>query len=231
LRFSSNTGTIKIAEDIPAKTRYEYMERFGFGKPTAVGFEGETRGVLNHYKDWDGVTNYTTMFGQALSVSPVQMAAAYQTLANEGVRLNPVLVAGCQDSDGTLTAVPKQAALQVVSATTANDVMHMLEKVVEQGGIGRATAVSGYRSAGKTGTAEIKEGSGYGRYYAASFYGMAPVDNPQYAMGVMIYKPKKVWQNSMAAAAGYQKILSQVLLANRVPPSTGKSRDLPTEWK
>ena len=231
LRFSSNTGTIKIAENIPAKTRYEYMEGFGFGKPTAVAFEGETRGVLNHYKDWDGVTNYTTMFGQALSVSPVQMASAYQTLANEGVRLNPVLVAGCQDSDGNLTAVPKENATQVVSAATANDVMHMLEKVVEQGGIGQATAVSGYRSAGKTGTAEIKEGSGYGRYYAASFYGMAPVDNPQYAMGVMIYKPKQVWQNSMAAAAGYQKILSQVLLANRVPPSTGKSPDLPTEWK
>ena len=231
LRFSSNTGTIKTAEKVPAKTRFEYMERFGFGKPTSVGFEGETRGVLNHYKDWDGVSNFTTMFGQALSVSPVQMASAYQALANEGVMLNPVLVAGCQDSDGNLTAVPKPGSTQVVSADTANDVMFMLEKVVEQGGIGRATAVSGYRSAGKTGTAEIKEGTGYGNYYAASFYGMAPVDDPRYAMGVVIYKPKKVWQNSMAAAAGYQKILSQVLIANRVPPSTGKSPDLPTEWK
>lgn len=231
LRYSSNVGTIKFAEKIPAKTRYDYMRAFGFGEPTEVGFEGETRGVLNDYREWDGVTNYTTMFGQALSVSPVQMASAYQILANEGVRLNPVLVAGCQDEDGNLTAVPKSNPTQVVSANTANDVMYMLEKVVEQGGIGRATAVPGYRSAGKTGTAEIKEGSGYGRYYAASFFGMAPVDNPKYAMGVMIYKPKKVWTNSMAASAGYQKILSQVLLANRVPPSKGKSPDLPTEWK
>ncbi|CAB4893291.1 unannotated protein [freshwater metagenome] len=231
LRYSSNVGTIKFAERVPAKTRYEYMKAFGFGKPTAVGFEGETEGVLNHYTEWDGVTNYTTMFGQALSVSPVQMAAAYQVLANEGVKLNPILVAGCQDEDGNLTAVPKSDPTQVVSASTANDVMYMLEKIVEQGGIGQATAVAGYRSAGKTGTAEIKEGSGYGQYYAASFYGMAPVDNPQYAMGVMIYKPKRVWTNSMAASAGYQKILSQVLLANRVPPSTGKSPDLPTEWK
>jgi cell division protein FtsI (penicillin-binding protein 3) len=159
------------------------------------------------------------------------MASAYQTLANEGVRLNPVLVAGCQDADGNLTAVPKSDPKQVVSPSTANDVMYMMEKIVEQGGIGQATAVAGYRSAGKTGTAEIKEGSGYGQYYAASFYGMAPVDNPKYAMGVMIYKPKKVWTNSMAAAAGYQKILSQVLLANRVSPSTGTSPDLPTEWK
>jgi cell division protein FtsI (penicillin-binding protein 3) len=231
LRFSSNTGTVKIAENIPAKTRYEYMQRFGFGKPTEVAFEGETSGVLNNYKDWDGVTNFTTMFGQALSVSPVQMTSVYQTLANEGVRLNPVLVEGCVDEDGEVTSVPKSNPTQVVAPQTANDVMLMLEKVVEQGGIGQATAVSGYRSAGKTGTAEIKEGSGYGRYYAASFFGMAPVDNPQYAMGVMIYKPKQVWQNSMAASAGYQKILSQVLLANRVPPSTTKSPDIPTEWK
>ena len=231
LRYSSNVGTIKFAEKVPAKTRYEYMEAFGFGKPTAVGFEGETEGVLNHYTDWDGVTNFTTMFGQALSVSAVQMASAYQVLANEGVKLNPILVAGCQDEDGNLTAVPKSDPTQVVSASTANDVMSILEKIVEQGGIGQATAVAGYRSAGKTGTAEIKEGTGYGQYYAASFFGMAPVDDPKYAMGVMIYKPKKVWTNSMAASAGYQKILSQVLLANRVPPSTGMSPDLPTEWK
>ena len=207
------------------------MEAFGFGKPTAVGFEGETQGVLNHYTEWDGVTNFTTMFGQALSVSPVQMASAYQVLANEGVRLNPILVAGCQDAEGNLTAVPKSEPTQVVSASTANDVMHVLEKIVEQGAIGQATAVAGYRSAGKTGTAQIAQGTEYGDYFATSFFGMAPVDNPKYAMGVMIYKPKRVWTNAMAASFGYQKILSQVLLANRVSPSTGKSPDLPTGWK
>jgi cell division protein FtsI (penicillin-binding protein 3) len=230
LRFSSNVGTIKIAESIPAKTRHAYMEAFGFGTPTEVGFEGETRGVLNPYQEWDGVSNFTTMFGQALSVSPVQMTSAYQTLANEGVRLNPSLVAGCQDDRGNLDPIAKSTPTQVVSAASANDVLHMLEKVVEQGGIGKATAVRGYRSAGKTGTAEIKEGSGYGKFYAASFFGMAPVDNPQYALGVVIYKPKRVWTNSMAAAAGYQKILSNVLLANRVQPSTGTSMNLPNNW-
>lgn len=230
LRFSSNVGTIKIAERIPAETRHAYMEAFGFGTPTGVGFEGETMGVLNPYQEWDGVTNFTTMFGQALSVSPVQMTSAYQALANEGVRISPSLVAGCQDDAGNLDPLTTPTPTQVVSAATANDVMHMLEKVVEQGGIGKATAVRGYRSAGKTGTAEIKEGSGYGNYYAASFFGMAPVDNPQYAMGVVIYKPKRVWTNSMAAAAGYQKILSNVLLAHRVQPSTGTSLDLPNQW-
>lgn len=230
LRYSSNVGTILIARDVPASSRYDYMLRFGFGKPTEVGFEGETSGVLNDYRDWDGVTNFTTLFGQALSVSPVQMASAYQAIANGGVRLNPILVAGCRDETGELTSIPKSTATQVVSPETARDVVLMLEKVVEDGAIGRASAVPGYRTAGKTGTAEIPEGAGYGDYFATSFFGMAPVEDPQYAMGVMVYKPKAVYTNSMAAAGAYQKILSQVLLSNRVPPSTTTSPEIPSNW-
>jgi cell division protein FtsI (penicillin-binding protein 3) len=230
LRYSSNVGTILIARDVPASSRYDYMLRFGFGKPTEVGFEGETSGVLNDYRDWDGVTNFTTLFGQALSVSPVQMASAYQAIANGGTRLNPILVAGCRDETGELTSIPKSTASQVVSPETARDVVLMLEKVVEDGAIGRATAVPGYRTAGKTGTAEIPEGAGYGDYFATSFFGMAPVEDPQYAMGVMVYKPKAVYTNSMAAAGAYQKILSQVLLSNRVPPSTTTSPEIPSNW-
>jgi cell division protein FtsI (penicillin-binding protein 3) len=230
LRYSSNVGTILIARDIPASSRYEYMQRFGFGKPTEVGFEGETSGVLNDYRKWDGVTNLTTTFGQGLSVSPVQMASAYQAIANGGVRLNPILVAGCRDQDGELTSIPKSTAAQVVSAQTARDVVLMLEKVVEDGAIGRATAVPGYRSAGKTGTAEIPEGAGYGDFFATSFFGMAPTEDPQYAMGVVVYKPRAVYTNSMSAAVGYQKILSQILLSNRVPPSTTTSFEIPSNW-
>ena len=230
LRYSSNVGTIMIARDVPASSRHEYMLRFGFGKPTEVGFEGETSGVLNDYQDWDGVTNFTTTFGQGLSVSPIQMTSAYQALANGGVRLNPILVAGCQDENGELTSIPKSTATQVVSAQTAQDVVLMLEKVVEDGAIGRVTSVPGYRSAGKTGTAEIPEGAGYGDYFATSFFGMAPVEDPQYAMGVIVYKPRAVDTNSMAAAVGYQQILSQILLSNRVPPSTTVSPEIPSNW-
>jgi cell division protein FtsI (penicillin-binding protein 3) len=230
LRYSSNVGTILIARDIPASARYDYMLRFGFGKPTELGFEGETSGVLNDYQKWDGVTNFTTTFGQGLSVSPVQMASAYQAIANGGVRLNPILVAGCRDQDGELTSIPKSTATQVVSAQTARDVVLMLEKVVEDGAIGRATAVPGYRSAGKTGTAQIPEDAGYGEFFAMSFFGMAPVEDPRYAMGVIVYKPKAVYTNSMAAAGAYQKILSQILLSNRVPPSTTTSFEIPSNW-
>lgn len=230
IEHSSNTGTILIAQDIPRQVRYEYMQRFGLGKPTEVGFEGETTGLLRNYKEWDGITDKTTMFGQALSVSPIQLASAYQALANDGVRLSPSLVAGCQNADGEMTSVPKVKSTQVVSKSTAEDVVLMLEKVVENAPIGRATAVPGYRTAGKTGTAEITEGNGYGDYFAASFFGMAPADNPKYVLGVMIYKPKKIYTTSMAASSAYQRILSKVLLANRVPPSTTKSPEVASEW-
>jgi cell division protein FtsI (penicillin-binding protein 3) len=106
----------------------------------------------------------------------------------------------------------------------------MLEKVVEDGAIGRATAVPGYRSAGKTGTAQIPEDAGYGEFFAMSFFGMAPVEDPRYAMGVIVYKPKAVYTNSMAAAGAYQKIMSQILLSNRVPPSTTTSFEIPSNW-
>lgn len=230
LMTSSNVGMIKIAENIPASVRFEDMQRFGFGKPTEVGFEGETFGVLNDYKSWDGVSNFTTMFGQALSVSPVQMTSAYQALANDGVRLPPMLVESCISEDGSATSAPSPNPIQVVSSDAANDVMLMLEKIVEEGGLGKLTAVPGYRSAGKTGTAEIKEGDGYGDYYASSFFGMAPVDDPQYAVGVVVYKPTRVWINARAAVEPYQKILSQVLIANRVTPSSTTSNPIPTNW-
>jgi cell division protein FtsI (penicillin-binding protein 3) len=219
-----------IARDVPASSRYDYMLRFGFGKASEVGFEGETSGVLNDYQDWDGVTDVTTLFGQGLSVSPIQMTSAYQSLANGGVRLNPILVSGCEDDSGAMTSVPKSTETRVVSAQTAQDVLLMLEKVVQDGAIGKVTAVPGYRSAGKTGTAEIPEGSGYGDHFATSFFGMAPVEDPQYALGVIFYKPKKIYDNSMAAAGSYQKILSQILISKRVAPSTTVPPEIPSNW-
>lgn len=230
LEHSSNTGTILIAQDIPRVVRYDYMKRFGLGKPTEVGFEGETSGLLNDYRDWDGITDKTTMFGQALSVSPIQLASAYQALANDGVRLSPSLVAGCQNAKGEMTSVPKLKSTKVVSKRTAEDVVLIMEKVVENSTIGKATAVPGYRTAGKSGTAEIIENGKYGNYFAGSFFGMAPAENPKYVLGVMVYKPKKLFFTSQAAASPYQRIMSKILLANRVEPSTTKSPEVASDW-
>ena len=108
--------------------------------------------------------------------------------------------------------------------------MDMLEKVVEKGPIGRTARIQGYRVAGKTGTAQIAEGKGYGRLYAVSFVGVAPAENPQYAVAVTAFKSRNV-SNSLGATPGFVAVMKQVLKTYAVPPSTTTSKNIPTEWK
>jgi cell division protein FtsI (penicillin-binding protein 3) len=229
LRDSSNTGMIQFGARVNTETRYNYLRKFGVGEKTDVKFEGESAGLIEKWQDWDKLTDKTSMFGQGIAVTPIQTAFFYQTIANGGVRLNPRLVAGCQDASGKVTAPAVKPGVRVVSQATADSTVDMLEKVVEQGGIGRTAAVSGYRLAGKSGTAQIKDGKGYGYRYAISFIGMAPAEDPEYVVAVTIYKPRTV-SNSIGATPPFKRIFEQVLRMYRVPPSTTKSAKIATEW-
>jgi cell division protein FtsI (penicillin-binding protein 3) len=105
----------------------------------------------------------------------------------------------------------------------------MLEKVVEQGGIGRTAGIDGWRIGGKSGTAQLREGKGYGYLHAISFIGMAPAEDPQYVLAVTIYKPRTV-SNSIGATPPFKAIMNQILRTFSVPFSHGKSANIPTEW-
>ncbi len=229
LRDSSNTGLIQFGARVNTETRYNYLRKFGVGEKTDVKFEGESAGLIAKWQDWDKLTDKTSMFGQGIAVTPIQTAFFYQTIANGGVRLQPRLVAGCKDSSGKTTAPAVKPGVRVVSQATARSTLDMLEKVVEQGGIGRTAAVSGYRLAGKSGTAQIKDGKGYGYRYAISFIGMAPAEDPQYVVSVTVYKPRTV-SNSIGATPPFKRIFEQVLRTYRVPPSTTESAKIATEW-
>ncbi len=229
LRDSSNTGMVQIGIKVPKTTRYEYFKKFGLGLKTSVNFEGESGGILTPPNTWDGLTNYTSQFGQGLAVTPIQTAMLYETIANMGVRLAPRLVAGCRHADGSIDAPSTTAPVTVLKPSTARSVIDMLEKVVEQGPIGRTARVAGYRLAGKSGTAQIKDGKGYGYRYAISFIGMAPADDPKYVLATTIYKPRTV-SNSIGVTPPFKAIMEQILRAYRVPPSTTKSANIPTEW-
>lgn len=231
LRDSSNTGIVMLGGEVSAQVRYEYLKKFGLGETTGVNFAGEQKGILHNPKEIDGYTNLVTMFGQGISVTPIQTAMLYQAIANQGVRLSPQLVAGCQSDDGSLVAPPLKAPVKVLSESSARTTIDMLEKVVEQGPIGKTARIAGYRVAGKTGTAQISNnsGTGYLKRYAISFIGMVPAENPQYVLAVTIFKPKTV-SNSSGATPPWVAIMQQVLHEYRIPPSTTKSKSIPTEW-
>jgi cell division protein FtsI (penicillin-binding protein 3) len=232
LRDSSNTGIMRLGQRVDVATRFDILTKFGMGKKTAINFPGESSGIVLPFNEWDNIKKYVSMFGQGFSVTPIQSAMMYQAIANNGVRLQPRLVEGCEDGKGNFVATPKQPGVQAISSVTARTTIDMLEKVVEQGGIGRHAAVPGYRVAGKTGTAQITDPNTgrYGNLHAISFIGMAPAENPQYVVAVTAYKSRTV-TNSLGATPIFKAIMQQVLRTYRVPPSTTKSANIATEWK
>lgn len=227
LRYSSNTGISNFGIDVPREVRHQYLEKFGFGKTTGINFQGESSGILHPVAEWDEMTNYATMYGQGISVTTIQMASAYQALANDGVRLEPKLVDSCTLADGSVVQVAPQAETRVIKKSTANLTLELMEKVVEYGGVGKLAQIPGYRVAGKTGTAQLQEGDGYGSQYAISFYGIAPVEDPEFIVGISIYKPVGA-SNSAGTTAPFKAIMQQVLKTYRVPPSTTTSRNIPS---
>jgi cell division protein FtsI (penicillin-binding protein 3) len=234
LRDSSNTGAMQIGNTVPWQVRRSYMEKFGVGSKPGSGFPGESAGLLNTSTTWanDVIKRSVSTFGQGVSVTPLQSAMMYQAVANKGVRLQPQLIEGCVDSSGSLTKVTKdKAPVRVVTEATAKSTLDILEKVVEEGGIGRHAAVPGYRVGGKTGTAQITDPNTgrYGNLHAISFIGVAPIDDPQYVVAVTAYKSRTV-SNSLGATPIFKAIMSQVLRTYRVPPSTTKSANIKTTW-
>ena len=227
LRYSSNTGMTTFASQIDRKVRYDYLQKFGFGTVSPLMFEGESSGILHPVSEWDEMTNLVTTFGQGISVTSLQMAYAYQAIANGGVRLDPLLVDSCLNEDGTVAYEPTKQATRVVSTSSANLDLELMEKVVEFGGVGKTAAIPGYRVAGKTGTAQLKDGSGYGEEYAISFYGIAPAEDPKFVVGITIYKPEGV-SNSSQATPPFKAIMQQALKHYRIPPSTSESRSVPS---
>lgn len=227
---SSNTGMSQFGERLSSEQRYNYITKFGIGTETEVGFFGESAGILNDWQGWDSQTNYTTMFGQGLATTAVQMASVYQTLANHGVRMPVQLVESCTATDGTVTENTLGAGAQVVSASAADQTITMLEQVYTKGWLAKKWNIPGYRVATKTGTAQVPDGNGgYQKGYLASVAGVAPADDPQYVVSVSIMDP--VLLNSSAASAPvFQQIMSEVLKENRIAPSGSETPDIATSW-
>jgi cell division protein FtsI (penicillin-binding protein 3) len=234
LATSSNIGTILASESIGEKKFYQYLKKFGVGQTTGMNFPGESPGKLpdiNNENEWSDTTFPTLAFGQGLSVNAVQATSVFATIANDGVRVLPRLIAGYSNSEGVYEPSRVDEGVRVVSANTAKTVREMLESVVSESGTGRNLQIPGYRVGGKTGTAnKYDEATGGYSGYTSSFIGMAPAENPALVMSVSIHNPKTSTFGSVVAGPVFKKVMTYALAYKKVPPSTTKPPKLPVEW-
>ncbi|MBX6391728.1 MAG: penicillin-binding protein 2 [Frankia sp.] len=222
LAHSSNIGTVLISEKVGPAALEETMRAFGLGRPTELGFPGETGGMLASASDWSASQAATIAYGQGMTATALQMTSVYATIANGGVRMPPRLVAaiGDPDADGALADVPLAEGTRVVSESTARAVSDMLEAVATDQGTAPGAAVPGYRVAGKTGTAYRVDPSCHCyRGYVSSFIGFAPADNPRLVVGVVLDNPKKQYFGGLAAAPVFQKVMTFALGTLGVAPA------------
>ena len=222
---SSNVGTIMVADDLGQDQLASYLAKFGFGRPTGLNFPGESAGILPAEYDWSGASMLNIPIGQGVSVTPMQMAAVYATVANDGVWVEPQLVKGTVDATGTFHDAPDPERRRVVSPETAQTVTGMLANVVREG-TGTNADIPGYWVAGKTGTAQKpkEDGSGYSNDYMASFIGFLPAADPQLVIAVVIDDPASEYGGE-AAAPLFQRFGREAIARLRIP--TAGKPDLP----
>ncbi len=220
LAVSSNTGSIQIGQKLGKDRLYEYLRKFGMGQSTNSKLPGESAGSLLQVKDWSGTSLPTFAFGQGYSLTAMQTTSVFATIANNGVRVSPSILAGVVDESGKYTQAKENASVRVLSEQTSQNMRAMMESVVSKNGTAPTAAIPGYRIAGKTGTAN-RYNTLCGCYsgYTASFVGFAPADAPEFVVSVTIQDPKGMHWGGVLAGPVFKKVMSFVLQSKRVQPT------------
>ena len=229
---SSNVGTLMLAERVGQEKMYEYFRKFGVGQAADVGMPHEAAGYMPEFSQWSGGTFANLPIGQGMSMNLLQMASIYQTIANDGVRVQPRLIKSITNSDGEDVPQPVQSETRAVSAETAKTVRAMFQSVTQgdpngvQNCTGAAAAVEGYQIAGKTGTAQQIDpdtGAYSNSNYWITFAGIAPADNPRFVVAIMLDNPQRGTEEGggggCSAAPTFHNIASWLMDHYNVPPS------------
>jgi cell division protein FtsI (penicillin-binding protein 3) len=222
LAKSSNVAAIKLGLRVGDDSMYDFMTRYGFGCKTGIELPGETSGLLRDVKKWSPSSIGSIAMGQEVGVTPVQMAAAYGTLANDGIRIAPHLVREVRAADGSIVYSAQPEQHKVLSAETARTLRHMLEEVTLNGTAKKAQ-LDGYTAAGKTGTAQKidPKTKAYSKTkFIGSFVGFAPVDNPAVVIIVVIDEPVGSYHGGDVAAPVFNEIAEQILPGLNVAPDS-----------
>lgn len=219
---SCNPVFVKLAQRMGIDRFYNYLETFGISEKTGIDFPGEGNSILQN-KDTAGPVGLATMgYGQGVAVTPIQLITAISSLGNDGKLMQPRLVKALVDENGdTVKEFDTKVVRQTVSEKTADEMCDIMEYVVAKGGAGTAK-VDGYRVGGKTGTANKAKNGGYSEQTYSSFIGMAPMDDPQVAVLVIVDNPKGVKFGSQTAAPGAKLILEDTLRYMDLQPKLTK---------
>lgn len=223
LEKSSNICASKIGETLGREKLYDRLSSFGFGRQTGIDLSGESSGMMTKSNRWGPVELATISFGQGIAVTSIQIAAALSAIANGGYLVKPYIVEQLISPGGKVVTKNKPEVLgKVISYDTAENITQMMEKVVESG-TGKNAAISGYKVAGKTGTAQVpnpKTGGYYGNRFMSSFIGFGPTDDPKVTLVVIVENPKNGSYGGTVAAPIFKGIVEKVLFYLRVPPRT-----------
>lgn len=221
IKNSSNIGAIKMAQALGDKELFPYLKQFGFGEKTGIDLPGEASGFLRDLPRWSALSLASISFGHEISATPIQMATATSAIANGGTFYLPRVTRAIVKDGKVVKTAEKPKGRRVISERTSRQVIEILKSVVKDG-TGKAAAVPGYDTAGKTGTAQKfdTESQTYSTTdYVSSFVGFAPADAPRIVVLVMIDSPRKSTWGGVVAAPVFREITKEVLRYLNVPSS------------
>jgi cell division protein FtsI (penicillin-binding protein 3) len=213
---SSNIGTVMAADEFEPGQMYGYLRDFGLGSRTGVGLGGESPGLLPTPDVMTSQMADRVAFGQSLSVNAVQMAAAVNTIANGGVRIDPSLVRGTATlDDGTEIGSGVATARRVVSEEAAHQTMQMMEQVIKP----------------DVGVATNEDGVGvYDGSFTVSFAGFAPADDPRFTIYVVVQNPRNGGGGGSVAGPAFAELMGHTLRHYKVPSTGTRPSRVPAEW-
>lgn len=226
---SSNIVIGKLGYDMGPKRLWSYMKAFGFGERTGIELPGEEVGILRDWKKWDKATWSRAPIGQGVSVTAIQLASAYQAIANDGARMRPHIISKIVDAHGTeLYRHSDEQIGQPISKQAARKLRSAMLGVATRSGTARRAAIRGYSVAGKTGTAQKVIGRSYAPgLYRATFCGMVPATDPRLVVLVTLDfdEKRKYHQGGNSAAPVFRRIATAALRYLMIPPDKPEELD------
>jgi cell division protein FtsI/penicillin-binding protein 2 len=219
IQHSDNTGMVYVARKLGQEKFVEYLERFGIGSLTGIDVQGESSGIIREKSTWQPIDLATASFGQGISMTPIQLVTAVNSIANEGKLVKPYVVQNIKTERGNSITIEPEVINQPISKTTSEVIKWIMVNSVEKGE-SQWTKLPGYKVAGKTGTAQIPVAGHYDPTKTiASFVGFFPAENPKVTMLVLVDRPKTSIYGSETAAPIFFEVARELVNYYNIEPT------------